>query len=74
MDARRAVLRMYEMLAGLSPKNRMVFTLYEFQGLTLESVSEILGIPLHTAASRLRRSRASLMQALSVTKEKEKEI
>ena len=62
IDARRSVQRMYEILDRLSPKNRIVFVLYEFQGLTLNGISETLDIPLHTAASRLRRSRESLMQ------------
>lgn len=64
LDARRAVLKMYGLLDRLTPKNRIVFTLYEFEGLTLEKISDVLDIPLHTAASRLRRSRERLMEAL----------
>ena len=62
VDARRAVHRMFELIDQLSPKNRIVFVLYEFEGLTLDNISGILDIPLHTAAARLRRSRESLMQ------------
>ena len=67
VDARRAVQRMYALLDELSPKSRLVFTLYEFEGMTLERISDVLDIPLHTAASRLRRSRERLMQAMLPT-------
>lgn len=64
VDARRKVLRMYALIESLSPKNRIVFTLHEFEGLTLENIAEVLNIPLHTAAARLRRSREQIMEAL----------
>ncbi|MDJ0763569.1 MAG: RNA polymerase sigma factor [Myxococcota bacterium] len=66
IDARRAVQQMYALLEQLSVKNRVVFILYEFQGLTLDQIAQTLKIPLNTASSRLRRSRETLMQALAV--------
>jgi RNA polymerase sigma-70 factor (ECF subfamily) len=68
LDAKRAVQRMYDVLDQLSVRNRMVFVLYEFQGLTLNQISEVLSISVNAAASRLRRSREQitpLMQAAS---------
>ncbi len=64
IDARRTINRMYKVIDELSIKNRIVFTLYEFQGLTIDTISEILNIPLHTAASRLKRSREQIMETL----------
>ena len=64
VDARRKILRMYTLIDTLSHKNRMVFTLHEFEGLTLDRIAEVLDIPLHTAAARLRRSREHLMTEL----------
>jgi RNA polymerase sigma-70 factor (ECF subfamily) len=65
VDARRQIRRMFELLEELTLANRVVFTLYEFQGMTLSQIAEVLDIPLHTAASRLRRSRESLMRCLA---------
>lgn len=65
VDARRAIQKMYTLLDQLSAKNRMVFTLYEFEGLTLEQIAELLEIPLHTVASRLRRARERLMREIT---------
>lgn len=64
-DARRKILQLYELLNDMQPKNRIVFVLYEFEGLTLDKISSALDLPLHTVASRLRRSRAALLKALA---------
>ena len=73
MDARRKVLHMYSLVDALSLKNRMVFTLHEFEGLTLERIAEVLRIPLHTAAARLRRSREQLMENMMSASARTKE-
>ncbi len=73
VDARRKVLRMYALVDALSLKNRMVFTLHEFEGLTLERIAEVLRIPLHTAAARLRRSREQLMENMMSASARTKE-
>ena len=65
IDARRAVKLMFDMLERLAAKNRIVFVLYEFEGLTLDEISRYLDTPINTVASRLRRSRKILMQAVS---------
>lgn len=59
---------MFDRLDQMSAKNRLVFVLYEFEGLTLDRISEALDIPLNTVASRLRRSREALMRACADNK------
>lgn len=49
--------RLDEALATLPIEQRAVFTLFELEGLTLAEIAECLGIPVGTAASRLRRAR-----------------
>jgi RNA polymerase sigma-70 factor, ECF subfamily len=44
-------------LATLPLDQRVVFVLFELEGLTLPEISESLGVPLGTATSRLRRAR-----------------
>lgn len=53
-EARAALERM---LDGLTDDLRVVFTLFELEELTLVEISALLGIPLGTATSRLRRAR-----------------
>lgn len=65
IDARRTVQELYRLIDTLPPKNHEVFVLRELQGLTLAEIAETLEIPLHTAASRLRRGREALMRAFS---------
>jgi RNA polymerase sigma-70 factor (ECF subfamily) len=62
VDARRKIQKMFALIDGLAVENRTVFTLYELEGLSLAEVAKILDIPLHTAASRLRRSREYLVR------------
>jgi RNA polymerase sigma-70 factor (ECF subfamily) len=66
LEARAEVRRMYGMLDRMSPGNRAVFVLYEFEGLPLDRVARELGLPLFTVASRLRRARAALMEGLEL--------
>jgi RNA polymerase sigma-70 factor, ECF subfamily len=67
LDARRKLREMFALIEGMSLENRTVFVLYELQGATLAEIAEILEVPIHTAASRLRRSREYLMRAVART-------
>jgi RNA polymerase sigma-70 factor, ECF subfamily len=49
---------------SLDDKKRDVFVLALLEGLTIPEVSEILGVPLNTAYTRLRSVRADLRMAL----------
>jgi len=53
-------------LDRLSPPLREAVVLYELEGLSLAEMAAALDIPLHTAASRLRRGREKLRRALQV--------
>ncbi len=46
-------------LSDMDPQLIVVFALYELEGMTTPEISVTLGIPLGTAASRLRRARES---------------
>lgn len=46
-----------ELLAAMPEELRVVFTLYEFEGLKMQEIAELLDIPNGTVASRLRRAR-----------------
>ncbi len=56
--------RLYRALDRLSDINREIILLKEIQGLKLEEVAELLGIPLGTAKSRSNRARLELAQQL----------
>jgi len=60
--ARRRLL--YRAIAALSPKNREVLLLKEIQGLKLEEVAGMLGLPLGTVKSRSNRARIELVGLL----------
>ncbi len=72
IDARRKVAEIYRLIDAMPTKNRMVFVLREFQGLTLAEIAETLDTPLNTVASRLRRSREALMRSLAETVSQDK--
>jgi RNA polymerase sigma-70 factor (ECF subfamily) len=52
-----ASLALEQILAGMKPKHREVFVLFEWEELSLEEVADALGCPLETVRSRLRRAR-----------------
>ena len=53
-------------LERLSPRLREAVVLFELEGLSLAEMAVALEIPLHTAASRLRRGREKLRVALQL--------
>jgi RNA polymerase sigma-70 factor (ECF subfamily) len=64
LDIRRASALLDEALATLEELERSVFVLAELEQMTRAEVSEVLGIPEGTVASRLKRARESLEVAL----------
>jgi RNA polymerase sigma-70 factor (ECF subfamily) len=55
-------------LGDLPLELRTVFVLFELEGMTTPEISELVGIPLGTAASRLRRARQAFReQVLTLT-------
>lgn len=55
--ARQALARVEKVLAGLDEEQRMVFVLYEIEGMTMEDIAAAMSCPLKTAYSRLRLAR-----------------
>jgi RNA polymerase sigma-70 factor (ECF subfamily) len=65
-QAAQAKRLLERVLAGMEEDTRTVFVLFELEGLTSVEIAELLGIPVGTAASRLRRAREEFQ--LAVTK------
>lgn len=59
-EARRLLDRI---LDGLSEELRTVFLLYELEGQTMAEIASLLGTPMGTVASRLRRAREEFQNA-----------
>jgi RNA polymerase sigma-70 factor (ECF subfamily) len=57
VDRRRAVALADRVLSQMEPSLLTVFVLFELEGLSTPEIAEIIGVPLGTAASRLRRAR-----------------
>jgi RNA polymerase sigma-70 factor, ECF subfamily len=58
LDRRRARELLDAIVGAMPPDFRVVFVLYEIEGLTTTEIAELLGVPIGTVASRLRRARA----------------
>ncbi len=62
--ARAQARRVLEgILEGLSDDLRSVFVLFELEGMTTMQMAELLGVPMGTVASRLRRAREEFQAA-----------
>jgi len=63
VDRRRAVEVADRVLAQMDPTLLTVFVLFEIEGLSTPEIAELVGVPLGTAASRLRRAREAFRAA-----------
>jgi RNA polymerase sigma-70 factor (ECF subfamily) len=63
LDERRARELLDEALDALDDDTRAVFVLFEIEGLTSPEIVSLLGLPLGTVASRLRRGREQFQAA-----------
>jgi len=57
LDARRAHELLERVIAAMPFELRLVFALHEIEEMTTPEIAQVVGIPVPTAASRLRRAR-----------------
>lgn len=57
LDEKRACELVYRLLSELDPDVRPVFVMYEMDEMTMIEISKLLGVPIGTVGSRLRRGR-----------------
>jgi RNA polymerase sigma-70 factor, ECF subfamily len=62
-ESREWRTRLDRVLSALSPELRTVFVLFEFERLSSPEIAKLLGLPLGTVASRLRRARSEFHAA-----------
>lgn len=65
LDDERARELLYRLLSELDERLRVVFVMYELEQMTLPQISEMLEIPVGTAASRLRNARDDFQARLA---------
>ena len=63
VNRRRAMQLMDHILAHLDADLVAVFVLFELEGMSTPEIANLTGVPLGTAASRLRRARAAFREA-----------
>ncbi len=68
LDQKRLRQLLDTVLDTLSDDLRVTFVLYEFEGLSAPEIAELLGIPLGTVSSRLRRAREAFELGVAVLK------
>ncbi len=57
LDDKQTQALALRLLDELEEGQRQVFVLYEIEGLTMQQIAEVTGLPMGTVASRLRRGR-----------------
>lgn len=64
VEARETVRALYAILDGISDKKRVVFALYELEGMALEDIAATVGTSVNTVKSRLFHARREVFEAL----------
>jgi RNA polymerase sigma-70 factor, ECF subfamily len=70
-DQRRARATLDAILDRLPDEQRIVFSLFELEGMTGEEIAELLDVSVGTVRSRLRLARASFEQAVARLRSRE---
>jgi RNA polymerase sigma-70 factor (ECF subfamily) len=65
VEKRQAADRLRSILNTLNLEQRLVFTMFELEGLTCDQIGENIGVPVGTVYSRLHRARKAFLRALS---------
>lgn len=66
LERKQALAMVQRILETMLPERREVFVLYELEELTGREISEHLGVPLGTVASRLRKAREDFRKAIAL--------
>jgi len=64
VEKRQAADRLNVILNTLNLEQRMVFRMFELEGLTCDQIGENIGVPVGTVYSRLHRARKAFLRAL----------
>lgn len=64
VEKRQAAARVQALLTALTVEHRLVFAMFELEGLSSEQISAQLGVPVGTVHSRLSRARKAFARAL----------
>jgi RNA polymerase sigma-70 factor (ECF subfamily) len=73
VDRRRARAILDAIVETMPMDFRVVFVLYEIDGLSSQEIAEVVGIPLGTVASRLRRARAAFDKCVTRVESRRKQ-
>jgi len=65
VEKRQAADRLQGILSSLNLEQRLVFTMFELDGLTCDQIGESIGVPVGTVYSRLHRARKAFLRALA---------
>jgi len=65
VEKRQAADRLHDILSSLNVEQRVVFSMFELEGLTCDQIGERIGVPVGTVYSRLHRARKAFLRALS---------
>ncbi|AKU98745.1 hypothetical protein AKJ09_05409 [Labilithrix luteola] len=57
LDEKRACEVVYRLLSELDEDVRAIFVMYEMDGMTMNEIAKLIGLPIGTVGSRLRRAR-----------------
>lgn len=61
----QAAHRLHGLLRAIKLDQRVVFTMFELEGMTCDQIGESIGVPVGTVYSRLHRARKAFLRALS---------
>jgi RNA polymerase sigma-70 factor (ECF subfamily) len=73
-EKRQAAQRLNNLLSGLNAEQRVVFTMFELEGLSCDEIGENIGVPVGTVYSRLHRARKAFLRALQRQRIREQRI
>jgi RNA polymerase sigma-70 factor (ECF subfamily) len=65
LERRQAALRLQDLLSRMKLEQRVVFTMFELEGMSCDQIAENIGVRLGTVYSRLHRARKSFLRALA---------